>query len=146
MTITETIHTIARAIASKTSASKIFLYRFILWPPDLLGKQYRDRSRQLTSLACIRMIVLTNDATRICANARQRYGEPHEHDQIQAAHRQGFRSAAARLQRQGHARVVRLRGDNVGGLNRCDDWLHVSSRHEPRTNQYSAFRLDAIPV
>src|SRR5262245_62585408 len=135
MTMTETIHTIARATASGASASKIFLYRFILWPPDLLRKQYGDRSRRLASLACIRVIVLTNGATRVCANARQRYGEPHERGRIQAAHRQGFRSAGARLQRRGHARVVHLPGDNVGGLNRCDDWLHVSYRHEPQTNQ-----------
>src|SRR5215813_3307417 len=68
MTMTETIHTIARATASGASASKIFLYRFILWPPDLLGKQYGDRTRRLESLACIRVIVLTNGATRVCAN------------------------------------------------------------------------------
>src|SRR5262245_27345747 len=146
MTITETIHTIARAIASGASASKIFLYRVILWPPDLPGKQYGDRIRRLVSPAYIRVIVLTNDATRVYANVRQRYGERHEHDRTQAMHRRGFRSAGARLQRRGHARVVRLREDNVARLNRCDDWLHVSSRHGPQTNRYSAFRLDAIPV
>src|SRR5215831_2298223 len=146
MTMTETIHTIARATASGASASKIFVYRFILWPPDLLEKQYGDRSRRLASLARIRVIAPTNDATRVYANARQRYGEPHEHDQIQAARRQGFRSAGARLQRRGHARVVRLRGDNVAGLNRYDDLLHAWSRHEPQTNLYLAFRLNAIPV
>src|SRR5262245_24833049 len=108
MTITETIHTIARAIASGASASKIFLYRFILWPPDLLGKQYGDRSRRLASLACTPVIALTNGATRVCANARQQYGEPHEHGQIQEARRQGFRIAGAPLRRRGHARVVRL--------------------------------------
>src|SRR5215510_1523654 len=123
MTITETIHTIARATASGASASKIFLYRFILWPPDLLGKQYGDRSQRLASLACIRVIALTNDATRVCANDRQRYDEPHEHGRIQAAHRRGFRSAGARLQRRGHALVVRLPGDNVARLNRYDDLL-----------------------
>src|SRR5262245_628111 len=146
MTITETIHTIARAIASGASASKSFLYKFILWPPDLLGKQYGDRSRRLASLACIQVIAPTNDATRVCANARQRYGEPHEHGQIQAAHRRGFRSAGGRLQHRGHARVVRLPGDNVAELNRCDDLLHILSRHEPQANRYLAFRLIAIPV
>src|SRR5215471_1254419 len=126
MTITETIHTIARAIASGASASKIFLYRFILWPPDLLGKQYGDRSRQLASLACIRVIVLTNDATRVCANARQRYGEPHEHDKIQAGRGAGSQNAEVGAQRRVHARVVRDRGDNVARLIRCHDWLPVS--------------------
>src|SRR5262245_31239348 len=146
MTIMETIHTIARAIASGASASKIFLYRFILWPPDLLGKQYGDRSRRLASLACIRVIAPTNGATRVYANARQLYGEPHEHGRIQVALRQGLRSAGARLQHRGHARVVRLPGDNVARLNRCDDLLHVSSPHERQTNRYLAFRLNAIPV
>src|SRR5262249_951626 len=146
MTITETIHTIARAIASGASASRIFLYRFILWPPDLLGKQYGDRSQRLASLACIRVIALTNDATRVCANARPRYGELHDRGRIQAAHPPGFRRAGARLQRRGHARVVRLPGDNAVALNRCDDLLLVSSLHEPRTNRYLAFRLNVSLV